>query len=372
MAIKQALLLCVMLAATGAATAQTEIGEVYSGEASVRGLVLLSAQSTKVLSGSQVSAGDGAALLKLKRGGQLRVCPKTELSLSSDPTGKSLALGMNVGALELDYELASGADLLMTPDLRLQLISPGNFHLAVSVGASGDTCVRTLPGNDAAVFVAEMMGSDSYQLTPGRSVLFTGGKISAAGDAPPDCGCPQPASPPPQRPAQLTAAAPAPQEAVPEQPQPAPPAANPPAKAAAVPPPAPAPAAEASTDAAPPDADSAPQDKAQPEAAAHLEADSHFLFHGEQSEQDVYSSVSRLTLSNDNSGLALALVPHVILPPGATPPGAPAAQAVAQPGTAPAPKAAAAPRKEVAQAKPEPQEQGGGFLHRFFHKLFGH
>ena len=93
----------------------------------------------------------------------------------------------------------------MTPDFRLQLISPGTFHLAISVGASGDTCLRTLPGNDAAVFVAEMMGKDSYQLSPGKSVLFGGGKISGATVAPERCGCPE--SGPPVRMPELAEAA---------------------------------------------------------------------------------------------------------------------------------------------------------------------
>ncbi len=73
----------------------------------------------------------------------------------------------------------------------MQLISPGTFHFAISVAATGDTCVRSLPGNDAAVFIAEMMGRDSYQLSPGKSVMFRGGKISGATDAPAACGCPE-------------------------------------------------------------------------------------------------------------------------------------------------------------------------------------
>ena len=152
------------------------------------------APAARGLSGSQVAAGDVAALLKLERGGRLRICPKTSLSVSANPSSKALALGLNTGAMELDYEVRSGVDSLLTPDFRLQMISPGAFHLAIRVGSSGDTCLRWLPGGDAAVFVTEMMGSDSYQLSPGKSVLFRAGKISGAMAAPAECGCPEKAA----------------------------------------------------------------------------------------------------------------------------------------------------------------------------------
>ncbi len=83
MAKKHVLLLGFALAAMGAAQGQNAIGEVFSGDASVRGQVLFSNQGTQVLSGSQMTAGEGAAVLKLKRGGQVRICPGTNLSLTS-------------------------------------------------------------------------------------------------------------------------------------------------------------------------------------------------------------------------------------------------------------------------------------------------
>jgi hypothetical protein len=305
MAKKQVLLLGFALAAGGAAQGQNAIGEVFSGDASVRGQVLFSSQGTQVMSGSQVSAGEGAAVLKLKRGGRVRICPGTNLSLSSDTTGKALALAMSAGSMELDYTLTGAADSVLTPDFRLQLISPGTFHLAISVGASGDTCIRTLPGNDAAVFVAEMMGRDSYQLSPWKSVLFGGGKIAGATVAPGRCGCPELTAP--ER-TMETAEAPGA-------------AGNAPAKA---------PAAEKQI-AVNPTAEkeasngtvsgvsSGNQEAAAPagqDSVAHLEAESQFAYHGDQQAQDLYGQVSRLSISTDNSVLALALLPQVSgLPP---------------------------------------------------------
>ena len=108
------LVLGVALAAAPAVHGQKAIGEVFSSDASVRGSVSFSGGGTRVLSGSQVMAGDVAALLKLERGGELRICPKTNLSVSADANGAALALGLNTGAMELDYELSGAVDALMT------------------------------------------------------------------------------------------------------------------------------------------------------------------------------------------------------------------------------------------------------------------
>jgi len=315
MAKKQVLLLGFALAASGAAQGQNAIGEVFSGDASVRGQVLFSNQGTQVLSGSQVSAGEGVAVLKLKRGGQVRICSGTNLTLTSDASGKALALAMSAGSMELEYTLTGAADSVLTPDFRLQLISPGNFHLAISVGASGDTCVSTLPGNDAAVFVAEMLGKDSYQLSPWKSVLFGGGKISGATVAPQRCGCPEPETPvrtpemaaspaassPGASPAasQETSGRPATDARSGEKQPPGKPATQ--TRSAGI-----QPVETEASDAAAP---------AEQNAVAHLEADTQFVYRGDQAVQDLYGQVSRLSISTDNSALALALLPQVSGPP---------------------------------------------------------
>jgi hypothetical protein len=291
MAKKRVLLLGLALASTAQAQEQKAIGEVFSGDARVRGSVVLTAQGTHVMSGSQVSAGEGAALLKLARGGQVRICPRTNLSLSSDASGRSLSLGLDTGSMELDYTLTGAADSLMTPDFRLQLISPGSFHLAISVRPSGDTCLRSLAGNDAAVFVAEMMGNDSYQLSPGKNVLFVGGKISGATQAPEVCGCPEIRLPERRAPPTEVAAAVSEAPSLKAPPADAPPATLPATAAAG-------PAAESPA-------------KAEQATEAHMEVDSGFLYRGDAAAQDIYGSVSRLSLSTDSSKLALALLPQV-------------------------------------------------------------
>ena len=103
-------LLATLAMAAHAARAQNIIGEVFAADARVQGSVVLAAGGTSVLSGSTVTAGEGTATLKLRRGGEVRICRGANLSVSSSPSGRDLALGFSTGAVELHYPLASSAD----------------------------------------------------------------------------------------------------------------------------------------------------------------------------------------------------------------------------------------------------------------------
>lgn len=195
------LVLAVALA-PAALRAQAPVGELFAGDASVRGSVVLAASGTSVLSGSEVSAGQSAAVLKLQRGGELRICPRTSLSVNTSPTGGELMIGFNTGALELHYTLAGGSDTVMTPDLRIQMIGPGTFHLALAAGPDGSTCVRPLAGSGAGVIVSEILGGGSYQVAPEAAVTFAQGKIAGAKKGSfTGCGCPAPTGPAVEAPA---------------------------------------------------------------------------------------------------------------------------------------------------------------------------
>lgn len=205
-----------LLALSALACAQQPVGEVFASDATVHGSVQLTGGGMQVMSGANVSAGDAAASLKLARGGQVRVCPGTSISVSAGGSGQ-LMLGMGTGAVETDYELATSADTIVTPDFRILLAGPGRFQFAIAARRNGDTCVQARSSNTAALIVHEMMGDATYQVKPNQSVLFRGGRL---GDALPnpaeDCGCPPPApvqraadppSPQPQPEAPVVAAA---------------------------------------------------------------------------------------------------------------------------------------------------------------------
>ncbi len=171
--------------------AQNPVGEVFAADATVHGSVLLAGAGTKVLPGSSVTAGQQPATVRLTRGGEVRVCPGTSVSVSSSASGRDLLWGMGTGAVETHFSLKASADAVMTPDFRLLLAGPGEFHFAIRADARGNTCVRALGANTASIIVTELMGEGIYQVRPGEQVYFRGGRVAQPeATAPLDCGCP--------------------------------------------------------------------------------------------------------------------------------------------------------------------------------------
>lgn len=147
-----------------------------------------------VVAGSELSAGVAPARFRLNRGGQVRICPRSTLSVNSGAYG--LMLGTGAGTVELDYRVpVRGSDILLTPDFSLQLLGPGVFHFALGVDTKGDTCFKSLPGNISQIVISELLGTGVYKTKPGEAVSFSGGKLNAPARLSGDCGCP-PATPP--------------------------------------------------------------------------------------------------------------------------------------------------------------------------------
>jgi hypothetical protein len=243
--------------------AQNPIGELAGSDASVKGSVELTGGGggTQVISGSTVSAGMQNVSLRLQRGGEVRVCRGSSVSVTASSTGRELMIGLSSGTIETHYQLAASADTLMTPDFQIQLQGPGNFHFAISADERGNTCVQSLANNTGSILVTELMGDSSHQVKPQDQVFFRSGKASNAAPVVGNCGCPAP-------PAVLRA------EATPPQPAP-PPVSTPPAKlqTAAVPV-LPLPAPPASPTSAPPPPDVTGE--------VHVEVDAPFVFRASQ------------------------------------------------------------------------------------------
>jgi hypothetical protein len=182
------------------ANAQGPVGEVYASDASVQGSVTLAAGGAQVMSGSQVAAGARPAILKLARGGTVRICPNTVVTLSSSLSGRSLLYSLNRGQIEFHFDLSSASDAVQTPDYRIQFIGPGHFDLAMCANDRGELRLRGKNSN-AAIIISEMLGDGVYQAPAGSSLDFHGGSVRDV--TPPDgtlCGCDEPPAIKPEQP----------------------------------------------------------------------------------------------------------------------------------------------------------------------------
>lgn len=150
---------------------------------------------SRVASGASITAKDQPAVLRLTRGGEVRVCPGTTVSLATSPGGEDLMLGMNTGAIETHYHIDESSDSILTPDFRIVLPGPGEFNLAVKSDASGNTCVSSLDGSNSSVVVAELIGNGTYEVKPNQQVLFRQGRMQSVETPLTTCGCPAPEVP---------------------------------------------------------------------------------------------------------------------------------------------------------------------------------
>jgi hypothetical protein len=172
--------------------AQQSIGSVAPADATVAGALEISNGRIELVGASTVTARDHTAEVKLQRGGAIRVCSTSGLHVA---TGKGaveapLILALDRGAIEIATRVTA-SDVVMTPDLRFTMASPGAVDLRLRVARNGDTCVDNRGAAAPVLNVADQFGEASYELKAGQHVLFEHGSLKEVVDNESEpCGCP--------------------------------------------------------------------------------------------------------------------------------------------------------------------------------------
>src|SRR5215469_14423811 len=133
----------------------------------------------------------GAPAMAQPAGSGISVLPGSELAAGIAPA--TLKLGMNTGAIEIDYRLGPAtSDMVLTPDFSIRLTGPATYHFALGVNSKGDTCIKPLSGNGAGIVFSELLGGDMYGVAVNESAVFVGGKLASKTALSGECGCPAP------------------------------------------------------------------------------------------------------------------------------------------------------------------------------------
>ncbi len=173
--------------------AQESIGSLKTEGVEVSGLVTVSGGHATVGSNGTVTTASQPSAVALTRGGSVRVCAGSSVRLSQPSMSVArppLLTALNRGAMEVKTH-AEKTDVILTPDLRLELSDAASLDLRIRVVANGDTCVDNAGKDAPMIHATEAFGTGAYFIRPGQRVLFEHGSVSEVVDhETSNCGCP--------------------------------------------------------------------------------------------------------------------------------------------------------------------------------------
>ena len=166
------------------------MGTISTHDAQVNGAMQVRGERADLLSNDSITAFDHTAPIALARGGEVLVCSTSQFHLLRSGTENALLFGLDRGALEL-HGTADQHDILITPDIRFSLESPGAYNLSVRVTTNGDTCVQNAGVSAPTLILTDPFSASTYRVIPGQHVLFEHGNLHEVVDNErSSCGCP--------------------------------------------------------------------------------------------------------------------------------------------------------------------------------------
>ncbi len=185
----------VVAGAAIASAQEAPIAYVPTAGVTVSGSLEVTNGQASIGNNGTITAGAQAVDVELARGGALKVCGTTKVSLSRDTSiaaaDAGLMIALDRGAVEASYKSGKYSDVLLTPDLRILISGPGTADLKIRVNEKGDTCVDNHGVDAPYVTVTSPFENGVYRVQANQRVMFEGGSLTKVVDNEAEpCGCP--------------------------------------------------------------------------------------------------------------------------------------------------------------------------------------
>ena len=171
--------------------------KIPGGAAQVSGAVQVFNGRAFITDSGTITAGSKTVPVTVPYRGTLRICAATTVKMTADssvPRGEipGLMIAMDHAApREASFATGRNSDIVLTPDFRILIGSPGAAEVKVRLGQGGDTCVDNSSADAPYVLVTSVFDGGSYRVQSGQRVMFQHGSLHEVVDQEKEpCGCP--------------------------------------------------------------------------------------------------------------------------------------------------------------------------------------